>query len=64
MTEWRSPPKGSARFFEVTLPHLNEKQRRIVAGATAEMLGRGGKSQVAVASGMSRNTVIKSGRRS
>ena len=52
-------PEGLARFFEVTLPHLNEKQRRVVAGATSEMLGRGGKSQVAVASGMSRNTVIK-----
>lgn len=52
-------PEGLARFFEVTVPHLNEKQRRIVAGATAEMLGRGGKSKVAVASGMSRNTVIK-----
>ena len=52
-------PEGLARFFEVTVPHLNEKQRRIGAGATAEMLGRGGKSQVAVASGMSRNTVIK-----
>jgi transposase len=52
-------PEGLARFFEVTVPHLNEKQRRIVAGATAEMLGRGGKSQVALASGMSRNTVIK-----
>jgi hypothetical protein len=51
--------EGLARFFEVTLPHLNEKQRRIVAGATSSMLGRGGKSQVSVASGMSRNTVIK-----
>jgi transposase len=51
--------EGLARFFEVTLPHLNERQRRVVAGAAAEMLGRGGKSQVAEASGMSRNTVIK-----
>jgi transposase len=48
-----------ARFFEVVLPHMNEVQRRVVAGATAEMLGRGGKSAVATASGMSRNTVIK-----
>jgi transposase len=48
-----------ARFFEVVLPHMNEVQRRVVAGAAAEMLGRGGKSAVAVASGMSRNTVIK-----
>ena len=48
-----------ARFFEVTLPHLNELQRRVVAGAMAEALGRGGKTVVASASGMSRNTVIK-----
>jgi len=51
--------EGLARFFEVTLPHMNELQRRVVAGAAAEMLGRGGKTAVAVASGMSRNTVIK-----
>jgi transposase len=50
---------GLARFFEVVLPHLNELQRRVVAGAMAEMFGRGGKSAVAEASGMSRNTVIK-----
>lgn len=48
-----------ARFFEVVLPHMNELQRRVVAGAAAEMLGRGGKTAVATASGMSRNTVIK-----
>ena len=48
-----------ARFFEVVLPHMNEVQRRVVAGATSEMLGRGGKTAVASASGMSRNTVIK-----
>jgi len=48
-----------ARFFEVTLPHLNEVQRRVVVGAASHMLGRGGKTAVATASGMSRNTVIK-----
>ena len=47
------------RFFEVVLPHLNEVQRRVVAGATAELLGPRSKSRVAAASGMSRNTVIK-----
>jgi hypothetical protein len=51
--------EGLARFFEVALPHLNEVQRRVVAGAMSEMLGRGGKSAVASGSGMSRNTVIK-----
>ncbi len=38
---------------------MNELQRRVVAGAASEMLGRGGKTAVAAASGMSRNTVIK-----
>src|SRR5271170_4389236 len=51
-----------ARFFDVVLPHLNELQRRVVAGAIAEALGRGGKSAVAECSGMSRNTVIKAER--
>jgi transposase len=51
--------EGLARFFEVVLPHMNEVQRRVVAGAAAEMFGRGGKTAVANASGMSRNTVIK-----
>ena len=51
--------EGLERFFEVVLPHMNELQRRVVAGAMAEMLGRGGKTAVAAASGMSRNTVIK-----
>ncbi|MCA1705098.1 MAG: ISAzo13 family transposase [Actinobacteria bacterium] len=51
--------EGLARFFDVVLPHLNERQRRVVAGAAAELLGRGGKTAVAEASGMSRNTVIK-----
>jgi transposase len=50
---------GLARRLEALLPHLNELQRRVVAGAMAEMLGRGGKSAVAVASGMSRNTVTE-----
>jgi len=51
-----------ARFFGAVLPHLNEVQRRVVAGAMAVGLGRGGKSAVADASGMSRNTVIKAER--
>lgn len=38
---------------------MNELQRRVVAGGMSEMLGRGGKTAVAQASGMSRNTVIK-----
>ena len=38
---------------------MNELQRRVVAGAPAEMLARGGNTAVASASRMSRNTVIK-----
>jgi transposase len=48
-----------ARFFATVMPHLNEVQRRVVAGAMAVGLGRGGKTAVAEATGMSRNTVIK-----
>ena len=51
-----------ARFFTTVLPHLNEVQRRVVAGAMAVGLGHGGKSAVAEASGMSRNTGIKAER--
>ena len=46
-------------FFETVLPHLNERQRRVVVGASALLLGRGGKTMVADAAGMSRNTVIR-----
>jgi transposase len=46
-------------FFSTVTAHLNERQRRVVAGAMARALGRGGKTAVADASGMSRNTVIK-----
>ncbi len=49
--------EGLARFFGVVVAHLNERQRRVVVGAAAEMLGN--KSAVATASGLSRNTVIK-----
>ncbi len=46
-------------FFETVLPHLNEVQRRVVSGSIARALGRGGKTAVAEASGLSRNTVTK-----
>ena len=51
--------EGLSQFFEIVLPHMNELQRRVVAGAAAKMLGRGGKSAVSVASGLSRTTVAK-----
>lgn len=48
-----------SQFFASVMPHLNEVQRRVVAGSMARALGHGGKSAVANASGLSRNTVIK-----
>ena len=50
---WRSAPKGLSEFLRAVLPHLNERQRRVVAGATAQLLGN--KTVVAEAAGMSRN---------
>lgn len=47
------------RYFETVLPHLNEAQRRLVTGGVARALGRGGKSRVAEAASMSRNTVAR-----
>jgi hypothetical protein len=44
-------------FFEFMSGHLDEKQRRLLAGAVARLLGRGGVTVVARAAGMSRNTV-------
>jgi len=49
--------EGLAGFFETVLPHLNEKQRRVVAGAMVVALGRGGQARVVEASGMSSSTV-------
>jgi len=51
-------PEGLARFFERVWPILDERQRRLVAGALADAFGRGGTTWVTDASGMSRNTVI------
>jgi transposase len=48
-----------SEFFSSVMPHLNEVQRRVVAGSMARALGHGGKTAVAAASGLSRNTVIK-----
>ncbi len=45
-------------FFGFISSHLDEKQRRLVAGAMARLLGHGGIAAVAAASAMSRNTVI------
>ena len=44
-------------MFTSVLPVLDERQRRLLAGAQARALGRGGIGLVARASGMSRTTV-------
>jgi len=51
------PEVALTQYLSAVLPHLDERQRRLLAGATAAMLGRGGDSAVARASGMARNTV-------
>jgi transposase len=43
--------------FKLLSPFLNEKQRRILAVIEAQILGYGGTSRVAKATGVSRNTV-------
>lgn len=48
-----------ARKFALLLPRLNERQRRLVLGAEARVLGHGGISAVARAAGVSRPTVAK-----
>jgi Rhodopirellula transposase DDE domain len=48
-----------AGFFVKILPHLDERQRRMVAGAQARMLGYGGVTAVKEASGLAASTVQK-----
>ena len=50
--------EGLSRFFSLTSPFLDERQRRLVAAAMAEVLCRGGQARVGEAAGISRNTVI------
>jgi transposase len=48
-----------AAKFEVVLPHLDERQRRLLLGAEARVLGHGGIRLVAKASGMAESTVSR-----
>ncbi len=48
-----------AEKLAIVLPHLNEKQRRLLIAAEAKTLGWGGISQVAKATGVSRVTIHK-----
>jgi AcrR family transcriptional regulator len=43
--------------YATVLPYLNERQRRLVAAADAQMLGYGGIARVARASGLNRSTL-------
>ena len=43
--------------LEVVLPHLNERQRRLVLGQEARLLGHGGVRAVATVAGVSETTV-------
>ena len=51
-----------AAKFAALFPHLDERQRRLVAGAEARSLGHGGIRVVARAAGMREGTVSGRGR--
>jgi hypothetical protein len=48
-----------AEMFATVMPLLDERQRRVLAGAQARAFGRGGIGVVAAAAGMARSTVQK-----
>jgi hypothetical protein len=48
---------GVERRFSSMARHLNERQRRLLLGAEAQAIGRGGPPVVARAAGVSRQTV-------
>ncbi|MHB8671025.1 MAG: ISAzo13-like element transposase-related protein [Acidimicrobiales bacterium] len=54
--------EGLAGFFSVVMPLLDERQRRVVSGGVAQMLGRGGVAAVSRTASMSRSTVITGAR--
>lgn len=45
--------------WQILMPHLDERQRRLMAAAEAQVLGYGGIALVAQASGLSRTTIHK-----
>jgi len=50
-----------AQLFEAVLPHLNERQRRLLLGREARLLGHGGVRAVAAVAGVSETTVRAGG---
>ena len=59
MSASEEPASRLAAKFEVLLPHLDERQRRLAIGAEARALGHGGIKAVARAAGASEATVSK-----
>jgi hypothetical protein len=51
--------QGLTAMLTTVMPHLNERQRRVLAGSAARALGRGGIAAVAEVTGMSRSTLQK-----
>lgn len=45
--------------YRVLLPAMDERRRRLWAGAEAHALGRGGVALVARATGLARNTIVR-----
>jgi len=54
--------EGLAGFFATVMPHLDERQKRVVAGAMVKALGRGGQARVVEASALSSSTVNRATR--
>jgi Rhodopirellula transposase DDE domain len=50
---------GLGGMFATVMPLLDERQRRVLAGSAARLLGRGGIAVVARCAGLSRSTVQK-----
>lgn len=55
----KESPKTTAAMYKTMLAVLNEKQIRLFAAFQAELLGRGGKSEIAKRTGLSRVTIDK-----
>ncbi len=57
MREFVLTDEDLGTLFGRVTPHLDERQRRVLAGSVARALGRGGIAAVAEAAGMSRSTL-------
>jgi transposase len=53
------PAESAARKYAALRPHLDERQRRLLLGAEASELGRGGITAVATATGVHPDTVAR-----